>query len=80
MFIDVKKIPNKLKRNQTMKAKNTISYDRAGLGKSDKRNLPNTCLTQVQELHALLRKAEAKEPYIYVANSYGAFLAELFTR
>jgi pimeloyl-ACP methyl ester carboxylesterase len=56
----------------------TFSYDRAGLGKSDKRNLPNTCLTQVQELHTLLKKAEVKEPYIYVANSYGAFLAELF--
>ena len=57
----------------------TISYDRAGLGKSDKRSLPNTSLTQVQELHALLKKAEVKEPYIYVANSYGAFLAKLFT-
>ena len=57
----------------------TFSYDRAGLGRSDKRNLPNTCLTQVQELHTLLKKAEVKEPYIYVANSYGAFLAELFT-
>lgn len=56
----------------------TFSYDRAGLGKSDKRNLSNTTLTQVQELHTLLRKAEVKEPYILVANSYGAFIAKLF--
>ncbi|MBP1766915.1 MAG: hypothetical protein H6P98_1030 [Candidatus Aminicenantes bacterium] len=56
----------------------TFSYDRAGLGKSDKRSLSNTTLTQVQELHALLRKAEVKEPYIFVANSYGAFIAKLF--
>jgi len=56
----------------------TFSYDRAGLGKSDKRNLSNTTLTQVQELHTLLRKAGVKEPYILVANSYGAFIAKLF--
>jgi pimeloyl-ACP methyl ester carboxylesterase len=56
----------------------TFSYDRAGLGKSDKRNLPNTTLTQVQELHTLLRKAEVREPYVFVANSYGAFIAKLF--
>jgi|GEM_PF-397595 len=57
----------------------TFSYDRAGLGKSDKRNIPNTCQNQVHELHALLKKADAKEPYIFVANSYGAYLAKLFT-
>lgn len=56
----------------------TFSYDRAGLGKSDKRNLPSTCLIQARELHALLRKTDVKAPYILVANSYGAFIAKLF--
>lgn len=61
------------------KVTKTFSYDRAGLGRSDKRNGASTCQTQVQELHALLKKADVKEPYIFVANSYGAYLAKLFT-
>lgn len=63
---------------EVSKMTRTFSYDRAGLGKSDKRNLPNTSLTQVQELHALLKKADVKGPYIFVANSYGAFIVKLF--
>ncbi len=61
------------------KVTTTFSYDRAGLGQSDKRNIASTCQTQVHELHALLKKAAAREPYIFVANSYGAYLAKLFT-
>lgn len=57
----------------------TFSYDRAGLGKSDKRTLTKTsCLNQVQELHTLLKNTHVKGPYILVANSYGAFLVKLF--
>jgi pimeloyl-ACP methyl ester carboxylesterase len=56
----------------------TFAYDRAGLGKSDRRKGPSSCLGQVQELHALLEKAGVAGPYIYVANSYGAYLAKLF--
>ncbi len=56
----------------------TFAYDRAGLGKSDRRKGPASCLGQVRELHALLEKAGVAGPYIYVANSYGAYLAKLF--
>lgn len=65
-------------QSEIAKTTRTFSYDRAGLGKSEKRNLPSTSVTQVQELHALLKKADVKEPYILVANSYGAFIAKLF--
>jgi pimeloyl-ACP methyl ester carboxylesterase len=57
----------------------TFSYDRAGLGKSNKRNLPNTTLTQIQELHTLLKNTEVKKPYIFVVSSYGAYIARLYT-
>lgn len=56
----------------------TFSYDRAGLGGSDKSTLPRTSLNQVKELHTLLEKSRVKGPYIIVAHSIGGLNARLF--
>jgi pimeloyl-ACP methyl ester carboxylesterase len=68
----------KLVQPEIAKITRTLSYDRAGLGKSDKSPLPRTSREQVRELRALLDKAEVKPPYIFVANSYGAFISRIF--
>lgn len=56
----------------------TFSYDRAGLGESDKSTLERTSSNQVRELHELLEKTKVKGPYIIVAHSIGGFNARLF--
>ncbi|WP_291576785.1 alpha/beta fold hydrolase [Clostridium sp. UBA4548] len=56
----------------------TFSYDRAGLGGSDKSKLQRTALNQVKELHGLLENCKAKGPYIIVAHSIGGLNARLF--
>lgn len=56
----------------------TFSYDRAGLGGSDKSKLPRTALNQVKELHELLKNSKTKGPYIIVAHSIGGLNARLF--
>lgn len=57
----------------------TFSYDRAGLGKSDKSPLQRSVSVQVHELRILLEKAGIKPPYIFVPNSYGAYISRLYT-
>jgi pimeloyl-ACP methyl ester carboxylesterase len=56
----------------------TLSYDRAGLGKSDTGDLPRSSLDRVHELHTVLNKAKVKAPYIIVAHSIGGYNARLF--
>jgi len=56
----------------------TFSYDRAGLGNSDKGDLPRTSLDQVHELHTVLNKAKVNAPYIIVAHSIAGYNARLF--
>lgn len=68
----------KVVQNEISKNTRTFSYDRAGLGNSDKIKLPRTSLDQVHELHTLLNKANVKGPYIIVAHSIGGYNARLF--
>lgn len=56
----------------------TFSYDRAGIGISDKSNLERTSLNEVYELHTLLKNTKVKGPYIIVAHSIGGYNARLF--
>jgi pimeloyl-ACP methyl ester carboxylesterase/TolA-binding protein len=56
----------------------TFSYDRPGIGRSDESPLQRTVVEQVRELRILLEKAQIKPPYIFVPNSYGAFVSRLF--
>ncbi len=58
------------------------SYDRAGLGPSDKIAIPQTVSEIVNDLHALLKAAGEKPPYVLVGHSiagiYGRRFADAF--
>jgi pimeloyl-ACP methyl ester carboxylesterase len=47
-----------------------ISYDRAGMGHSDKASIPRTCEDIVSDLRGLLIAANLASPYILVAHSW----------
>ncbi len=55
------------------------SYDRAGLGWSEKSNLARKSSCMVEELRLLLRNAGIKPPYILVGCSSGGVTMRLFT-
>jgi pimeloyl-ACP methyl ester carboxylesterase len=54
------------------------SYDRAGYGWSDPGPFPRTSREIARELHALLRNAHVRPPYILVGHSFGGFNIRLF--
>lgn len=54
------------------------SYDRAGLGYSDRSPQPRTSKVFATELHALLQAAGIAPPYILVGHSMGGFDVRLF--
>lgn len=47
----------------------TCSFDRAGLGFSDAAKRPSTPVNQSEDLHALLKAAHIKPPYVLVGHS-----------
>lgn len=65
-------------QSEIAKVARTFSYDRAGLGKSDKFKTQMTSAEQVKVLHELLKKTNVKGPYIIVAHSIGGYNARLF--
>jgi pimeloyl-ACP methyl ester carboxylesterase len=67
----------KLVQSEIAKKARTFSYDRAGVGKSDKSRIQRTSINHVGELHTLLEKAKVKGPYVFVAHSYGGFVARV---
>ena len=54
------------------------SYDRAGLGASDKTAIPQTTADIVNDLHALLKAVGEKPPYILVGHSIAGIYARRF--
>lgn len=50
------------------------SYDRLGLGKSDKLGVPRTADGIVDDLHQLLQAATISPPYVMVGHSIGGFM------
>lgn len=54
------------------------SYDRAGLGKSDRAPHPRTSQDIVNDLHNLLAKAGLNPPYVLVGHSFGGMNARLY--
>ena len=54
------------------------SYDRAGLAWSDPGPVPRTMLQDAYELHALLRAAGVKAPYVLVGHSVGGLIARVY--
>lgn len=55
------------------------SYDRAGVGDSDRGKRPRTSQQIVAELSALLKKVKLKPPYILVGHSFGGMNVRLYT-
>jgi pimeloyl-ACP methyl ester carboxylesterase len=55
-----------------------ISYDRAGLGWSDRGPRDRTSKQIVKELHTMLKQAEVPGPYVLVGSSFGGYNVQLF--
>jgi pimeloyl-ACP methyl ester carboxylesterase len=55
-----------------------LTYDRAGIGKSEIGSLPAHGKRAVIDLHMILDKLELPKPYIVIGHSYGGDLARLF--
>jgi pimeloyl-ACP methyl ester carboxylesterase len=56
----------------------TVTYDRAGLGRSQEGPSPRTSRVIIGELHSLLAGANVTGPYILVGHSFGALNMRLF--
>jgi pimeloyl-ACP methyl ester carboxylesterase len=56
------------------------SYDRAGMGQSDRAPQPHTSEDIVNDLHNLLGKAGINPPYVLVGHSLGGMNARLYAR
>jgi len=56
-----------------------VTYDRPGVGKSEKGNLPLHAEQSAKDLFSLLQKTDVPKPYIIVGHSIGAGIARLFT-
>jgi pimeloyl-ACP methyl ester carboxylesterase len=60
---------------------NTLAYDRAGLGKSERGPEPRTMRQEAFELHSLLEnEGITKKPHILVGQSMGGLLARIYTQ
>jgi pimeloyl-ACP methyl ester carboxylesterase len=55
-----------------------LSYDRAGMGQSDKAPIPRTCKDMVEDLRRLLHAADLRPPYILVAHSWSGINARWY--
>src|SRR5262245_37523737 len=54
-----------------------VAYDRPGFGSSDLPDSPYDIATEVGNLHSALVTLELDDRVVFVAHSYGAFLAQL---
>lgn len=63
---------------EVAKFANTVSYDRGGVGGSDRGPDPRHGLEIADELHKLLENANIPGPYILCAHSEGGMFARLF--
>jgi pimeloyl-ACP methyl ester carboxylesterase len=55
-----------------------VSYDRAGLGWSDRARVPCTPSPLADELHEMLHAAAIAPPYVVVGHSYGGLIVRAF--
>ena len=56
------------------------TYDRAGLGWSERSPNPRTAPNMVEELHSLLARAGVEPPYVLVGHSIGGMYMRLYAR
>ncbi|BFH68689.1 alpha/beta fold hydrolase [Paenibacillus dendritiformis] len=59
-------------------AASTLSYDRAGTGRSEAVPVPRTCLDLAVELYGLLLAQDMEPPYVLVGHSFGGLVARLY--
>jgi len=57
-----------------------LSYDRAGLGWSDRARTPRIAGQVVEELRELLRVAAIPSPYVLVGHSFGGLVVRLYAK
>jgi len=55
-----------------------LTYDRAGIGKSEIGELPTHGKQAATDLHTLLKKLNLPKPYIVIGHSYGGSVVRLF--
>lgn len=55
-----------------------VTFDRAGIGKSEIKDLPTHGLQSAKDLHVLLEKMNIPKPYILIGHSYGGDVVRLF--
>jgi len=55
-----------------------VTFDRAGIGKSEINDLPTHGLQSAKDLHVLLEKTNVPKPYILIGHSYGGDVVRLF--
>ena len=67
-------------QEEVSKFATTISYDRAGILRSEKSTKPRTCENIAEELHTLLENIEAKKPYVLVVHSLGGLIARCYAK
>jgi pimeloyl-ACP methyl ester carboxylesterase len=63
---------------EVAKFSKVITYDRAGLGHSDKASVPRTCEDIISDLRNLLIAANLPSPYILVAHSWSGINARWY--
>lgn len=66
--------------NQVSEFANLFLYDRAGVGQSGDGNFPKHSGQIVQNLRALLKRADVKPPYIFVGHSFGGINIRLYSK
>lgn len=65
-------------QTEVEKFANVCSYDRLGLGRSDKLGVAHTADEIVADLHGLLHAASIREPYVLVAHSIGGIYSRKY--
>ena len=55
-----------------------ITYDRAGIGKSEIGDLPTHARQSAIDLHRLLKELDPPKPFLFVGHSYGVMVVKLF--
>jgi pimeloyl-ACP methyl ester carboxylesterase len=67
-------------QNEIAKETYTLSYDRAGILRSESSDEPRTCTNVSEELHLLLTKEKVEKPYILVAHSLGGIFMRCYAK
>ena len=67
-------------QDKVSKFATTISYDRAGILRSENASKPRTCENIAEELHTLLETVEAQKPYVLVVHSLGGLIARCYAK